>query len=148
MNYTIDLGSNIVRDCEAALIIEGVEVFRLRERAGDDQLVVDFEIRNERDERLAVIAKNNVVHAAPGFDAKSLAKESFVRDASGKIYARVIEVGSRHLKIEGDFWVNGHHVVVLANKVLNGTMVMSGNVVIGCGKAIEISRDALVLGGG
>lgn len=52
MNYTILLGTNVIKDCQAVLIIDGVEVFRLRDRAGDGQLVVDFEIRNQKNEKL------------------------------------------------------------------------------------------------
>lgn len=41
----VNLGSNIITDCEAVLVVNGSEVFRLRERDSDGRLICDFDVR-------------------------------------------------------------------------------------------------------
>ncbi len=146
MNYTVNLGSNIIEDCNAVLVVEDLEVFRFRERSGDGQLVVDFDIRNEKGEKLAVIAKNNVVFAAEGFRMRNLPTESFVEDAAGKIYARVKEVSSGLLSVEGEFCVNGFSVSITPEKLVAGGLTMKGNSIRGFGKAINLKKGSFAIG--
>ena len=146
MNYTVNLGSNIIEDCNAALIVEDLVVFRFRERDGDGQLVVDFDIRNEKGERLAVIAKNNVVFAAPGFRILNLPSESLVEDSAGKIFARVKETALGLLSIEGEFCVKGFSVSITPTKLVAGGLAMIGNRICGFGKAISLKKGSLAIG--
>ena len=146
MNYTVNLGSNIIADCLAALVIEDIEVFRFRERSGDGQLVVDFDIRNNAGEKLVVIAKNNTVFAAPGFCVKNLSAESFVEDGTGKLYARVKEISPGLLSVEGEFCVEGFAVSITSAKLVAGGITMSGNRISGFGKAICLKKGSAAIG--
>ena len=65
--YTIVLGNNDITNCEAALVIEGEEVFRVREDEG--RLLVDCDVFDPEDRRVAKVVRNTVVYAAPGFRA-------------------------------------------------------------------------------
>ena len=71
---TLYLGDNEITDCQQALVVEGTEVFRLRDRTHDDQLVVDFDVRNQAGARLAKIAKNHVVYIAEHVESRSRPK--------------------------------------------------------------------------
>ena len=134
------LGSNVIENCAAVLVVNGEEVFRLRKRTGDGRLVCDFDIRNEAGERLANIARNNVVYAAKGYDEKNLPRESFVSDPEGNIVARIEEVAHNTIKIAGDFWIGSHNVVITDQTLVSGGITMSGNFISGFGKAISIDQ--------
>ena len=146
MNYTVNLGSNIIEGCAAVLVIEDVEVFRFRERTGDGQLVVDFDIRDPDGEKLIVVAKNNVVFAAKGFVTQNLASESRVEDASGKVYARVKEVAAGVISIEGQFCVKGYTISITPQQLVAGGVTMVGNHIKGFGKAIWLKSGSFAIG--
>ena len=146
MSYTVNLGSNQITNCDAVLEIDGLEVFRLRERIGDGQLVVDFDIRDAANNRLATIAKSNVVHAAAGYIVKNLAKESRVEDASGKTVARVVEQSTGVISIEGEFWVNGKNVSITPLEAVIGGCTIRGSKISGFGKAISVSTNGFSIG--
>ena len=63
--YTIILGNTEITNCDAALVIEGEEVFRIREEA-NGALMIDCDIRDQDGNRIAKIARNSVVFAADG----------------------------------------------------------------------------------
>ena len=140
------LGSNVIENCDAALIVNGTEVFRLRERTGDGRLVCDFDVRDKSGNRLAKVAKNNVVYAAEGFQVKNLSRESVITDASGNIIARVEEVALNTIKIIGEFWIKSHRVFITDESMVSGGVTISGNLISGFGKAITIDPNNVTIG--
>jgi len=142
----VNLGSNIINDCDAALIVNGTEVFRLRERASDGRLICDFDLRNENGDRIAKIAKDRVVHAAEGYRMHDLPKECYVEDQNGKVVARVQETGHDEITVTGDFWIEGHHVLITNDALVSGGVTMSGNIINGFGKAISIDPNSFSIG--
>ncbi len=142
----VNLGSNIINDCDAALIVNGTEVFRLRERASDGRLICDFDLRNENGDRIAKIAKDRVVHAAEGYRMHDLPKECYVEDQNGKVVARVQETGYDEITVTGDFWIEGHHVLITNDALVSGGVTMSGNIINGFGKAISIDPNSFSIG--
>ena len=147
MPWTILLGNNRITDCNGALVVENEEVFRLRERTHDGQLVVDFDLRDESDERIAKIAKNHVVHTAKGFEPRSSPGVYEVVNAeSGETLARVEEISPGTVKVTGDFWVNGFHVKVTDDHVKAGPATISGNDIRGVDAAIELKRGSFAIG--
>lgn len=142
----VNLGSNIINDCDAALVVNGIEVFRLRERSSDGRLICDFDLRKEKGDRIAKIAKNRVTYAADGYEMHDLPKECHVKDPKGKIVARVQETGHDEITITGDFWIDGHHVVISDSSLVSGGITMSGNVISGFGKAISIKPNSFSIG--
>jgi hypothetical protein len=121
------LGNNLINDCDAALVVNGVEVFRL-ETSSDGKLVCDFEVRDKEGNLLAKIAKSRVVYAAEGYEMHDLAKECYVKAPDGRIIARVRESGPDVITITGDFWLEGHHVEISDQALVSGGIIISGNV--------------------
>lgn len=142
------LGDNIVDNCDAALIINGVEVFRLREGMADGQLLVDFELRDENDELVAKVAKNKVVYARDGYEVRHVPGESIVvgPDSSDPV-ARVTRESTSSVRVCGNFWVDSFNVVIQENGgILAGTNTISGNKVSGCGTAITLEPNSIMIG--
>jgi hypothetical protein len=140
------LGSNEINDCQAALVINGTEVFRLRERESDGRLVCDFDVRGADGKRIAKVAKNNVVYAAESYKIEHLPRESFVSDPSGRVIARVQEIRLDTIRITGEFWIDSHRVVITDQGLISGTNVIDGNVISGFRKAISIDPESLSIG--
>jgi hypothetical protein len=140
------LGSNLIEDCDAALYVNGAEVFRFREGAVDGQLICDFDVRDINNNRIARIAKNQVVHVAQGFTYEAKADSSAVRGKSGEVIARIDRLDPNTLKISGTFHVDGHTIVVTDQSLQSGGVTMSGNVISGFGKAIAIDKGSFAIG--
>jgi hypothetical protein len=147
MSWTVVLGGNEITNCDAALVVNGVEVFRLRERGGDGQLVADFEIRDEADNLIAKVAKNNVVHARSGLQVQHAPTFSEVRDpTTGSALARAEEIGTLTIRLTGTFIIRGFRVVATeASLKING-LTMSGNKIVGFGKAIDLRPGQIGIG--
>ena len=142
----VNLGGNTIIDCAAALVINGSEVFRLRQRESDGRLICDFDIHGKDDGRIAKIAKNNIVYAAEGYRVHNLPRESYVQGPDGSPVARVREVANDEIAITGVFWVKGHQVVITETSLVSGGITMSGNVIKGFGKAISINPGSFSIG--
>lgn len=101
------LGTNQISNCGAALVIDGVDVFRLRSSETDNQILVDFDIYGQDRTRLARVAKNQVVYAAEGYATSATSSSCEVTGPSGEVLARVEKVAPGWLKINGIFWSHG-----------------------------------------
>ncbi len=142
----VNIGSNIIQDCQAVLIVNDVEVFRLRDRESDGRLICDFDVRDEQGNRLAKIAMNNVVFAAPNYEIRHLPRESSLVDQDGNIIVRVIETSLDEIFITGDFWIKGHHVLITDNELISSGVTMKGNRIMGFNKAISLKPNAFSIG--
>ena len=140
------LGNNTIENCDAALVVNGTEVFRLRSRDSDGTLICDFDVRDRDGARIAKIAKNNVVYKANGCEVHNLPKESYIQDANGKVLARVQEIGIYEIRITGEFWVDGHHVLISDDALVSDGFILSGNTISGFGKAISIEPNSFSIG--
>ena len=146
---TVILGSNRIEDCDAALIVEGVEVFRLRERTKDGHLVVDFDLHDASGNRIAKVAKNYVAYAAPGYKFQNRTGVSEVTEvATGRSIARVEEISPDVVAISGTFNVKGYVVEAHPDRLVVGGVTMIGNRISGSGKAIELRRGTSGIGVG
>jgi hypothetical protein len=149
MPYTLVLGDNEISNCDAAIVVEGVEVFRLRDRDRDGKLIVDFDLREPDGKRIAKIAKNYVAHAAEGYEHQNRPGVSEVVEThTGRVLARVEEVAPRRVRVTGTFCVEGLTVEITGTGVLLGTNLISGCRITGFGKAIEFDRKRLGIGVG
>ena len=141
------LGNNLIRNCEAVLIVERVEVFRLRERSGDAQLVVDFDVRDKDGNKIAKIAKNNVVFVAEGYEKVNGPKESFVRNIkTGEIIAKAEELSDTSIRIIGDFWIDGFHVSISNDALVFNSITLAGNRINGFKKGIVLDSKSMGIG--
>lgn len=149
MTYTVILGGTKFIDCSAVLVINGIEVFRLRERTGDGQLTVDFEIRDEADKLLAKVAKNNIVFPTDGKYAIDHGKthSTLIDQSSGNEIAKVAEVSQNTISITGTFCIDGDKVIATDDQlVLPRGNSFFGSTFSGFSKAIEITEGEIALG--
>jgi hypothetical protein len=146
--YTVTLGNNDIIDCAAALLIEGEEVFRLREDEG--QLLVDCDMLNDKGPRMARIVRNTPVMVAEGFKAHIKPGEptQVIYEATGQVVARFERKGPRHVKITGVFCANGYAVSLTENGLFShdGRLAMQNSAVKGFGTAISLTRGAAMIG--
>lgn len=141
------LGNNNCLNCDAALIIHGNEVFRLRERAGDGRLVIDFDLRGPDGERIATVAKNNVVFGADGFELRNLPRSAMVVNRqTGDIVAEVREESTDTVRVIGEFWTEGRQVLLSESGMTIDGVSVDNCTVMGFGTAVEVTPGAVALG--
>ena len=122
------LGTNQISNCGAALIIDGVDVFRLRSSETDSQLLVDFDIHGQDGTRLIRVAKNQIVYAAPGYAVSATAASCEVTAPSGEIVAKVVRLAPTWLKLNGIFWSHGTRLAITDEHMqVNDFPPMTGN---------------------
>ena len=144
---TLVLGNNTIQDCEQALLVEGEEVFRLRERQHDGQLVVDFDLRDENDQRLAKISKNHVVYCADDLEPRSRpGRYEVAHKDTGAVLAVVEELGPSRIRLTGTFYVKGWRVEATESGVRSGDDTISDNTIRGCRAAIVVGRSTVGIG--
>jgi hypothetical protein len=142
----VNIGGNVISDCEAALVVNGIEVFRFHRRHHDGRLVSDFEVRREDGELIAKIANDRVVHVAEGYRRHDLPRECYIESPQGAVVARVREEAEDELTIWGEFWVDGHRVLIGDRAIESGGISISGQVIAGCGKAIALGPHSAAIG--
>jgi hypothetical protein len=145
--YTIILGNNEITNCDAALVIKGEEVFRIREEE-NDALTIDCDIRDQDGNRIAKIDRNSVVFAAVGFRAQLAPGQpaEVIRKATGEVMAKIERLGRRKIKVTGSFWVDGIEVVATGDGLFVGRTLISKNNFRGWGTAIKLGRGQAGLG--
>jgi hypothetical protein len=143
-NYTVVLGNFEITNCKAVLIVDGIEIFRLRERAGDGQLVADFEIRNQNNKLLFKFAKNNVVHAKKGYKIINKPYSSeVINEVTGRIKAKAEEIAPCKIRITGTFNINNFNIVMTDDFLEINTNRFYGGGVVGCGKGIVLGNEGI-----
>lgn len=138
------LGNNQIVDCQNVLVIDGVEVFRLRDRDETLNLVVDFDVLGPNNERIAKVAKNYVAYAAAGYGFQNrpgVAK--VIQEATGDEVVKVVASSPRAIKIIGTFWVGNYKVEITEDRLVMGGVTLAGNVIQGFRKAIELRKGAM-----
>lgn len=140
------LGTNTIEDCDAAIVADGVEIFRFRNRDNDGKLVVDFDVRGSDGKLLFKIAKNQIVSNPSNYEYHSLPDESYVTDSDGKKVVHVIEHTSGHIEVIGDFYVGNHHISITKDALSMGGVLMTGNKISGFNKAIVLNSGSFAIG--
>lgn len=149
MATTMILGdNNRVVDCDTSLVVESEEVFRLREHQRNGNLVVDFDLRAPDGTRIAKIVKNYVVYAAPGYEFRNRSGRSeVVETETGKVIASVDEVDANTISVIGTFHARGYTVEATPEAlILPGGNILTGNLVQGFKKAIELKTGGFGIG--
>ena len=139
--YTIVLGNTEITNCDAALVIEGEEVFRIREEE-NGALMIDCDIRDQDGNRIAKIDRNSVVFAAVGFRAQLAPGQpaEVIRKATGEVMAKIERLGQRKIKVAGSFWVDGIGVVAKRDGLFVGPTLISKKPFRGWGTPIKLGR--------
>lgn len=135
---TINLGTNKFINCGTALLLRGEEVFHLREGENTDQLLVDFDLYNQKDERLLRVKKNQVVHAAPGYAVRVEAKKVTVTDEQGVVVATAEQTDLDTVSVTGTFWRHGVCCVITSSELKCGGLTTRNGTSTNCGAGISI----------
>lgn len=130
------LGSNTIDDCDCALILGGVEVFRVR--PGEGQWLCDFDVRAPDGSRLAKIAKNQAVHVAAGYTFQSSPQGARVLAADGSVVASALALNADTVEVTGQFYANGAFAKATATALTFQGSTMSRNYLSGCGSAFVL----------
>jgi hypothetical protein len=147
MPWTVLLGSNRIIHCDAALVVEGEEVFRLHEHTRDGNLVVDFDVRAADGARIAKIAQNHVTHLAPDYEfRRRTGVAEVINKTTGHVIARAEQRESETVAITGVFHVNGYAVLITPNYLKASGVTTAGNEIRGYGKAIALTRGSTEIG--
>jgi hypothetical protein len=145
--WTIILGGNQITECDAALVVNGVEVFRLQ-RSTDKRLVVDFEVRDDQGSLVAKVSKNNVVFARPNVQVSHGTNFSEVLDSkTGHVFTRVEEISPQTISVIGTFIVDGFRVVATKEFLQLGGITLRGCTISGFGKALQLGPGGAFVGG-
>jgi len=133
-----------VVDCQAALVVDGAEVFRLRDRDRDGKLIVDFDIREPGGQRIAEVSKNYVANAGPAHEYRNrTGMAEIVERATGRRVVRVQELGLRHVRVLGTLWIGNLRVDIGESAIVVGDSSMSDIVMRGGGTAVTIGRSGI-----
>ena len=145
-SVTILLGSNVIHNCQSVLIVNDKEVFRLREGQSNHQLLCDFDVHREDGQRIAKIAKNQVVYAAPGYTYHATPNRAEVIDGNGNAVASVDRIDATTLKIKGAFHVDGYTATITDDAIEASNFHSSGSYFDGLGTAISIGPGQILIG--
>lgn len=130
------LGGMKVANCASVLVVQGVEVFRLRDRDRENNIRVDLDVRGPAG-RLAKVTDNNARFLAPGYRFVAHGPEcSVVHEASGEDIVRVESLSSKSTRILGTFWADGLRVAIGEDAVAIGEAVIPAQQVRGTGTAV------------
>lgn len=102
---SLRVGPCLLENTSGVLVLEGLEVFRLRHRGDDGHIAIDLDLRGPAGVPLAKIARNQPLRVAPGYawhDNGGILR--LTRDAGGAELARIAAAGPRGVALTGEFW--------------------------------------------
>ena len=149
--YTMILGSNEIANCDAALILEGEEVFRVEE-GGKGDLIINFDLRDKQGKRIAKMLRNTFAFLAPGHVNRfSPNRRSEVQMIGGQLISRIERLGPRRISVDGTFNVEGGGCYVVAAPhglfIPGNQQMLQGKKFYGDGTAIRLTRHSMSIGG-
>ena len=141
---TIDLllGNCALGNTSGVLVIEGVEVFRLRHHGDDGHIAIDLDLRSPQGQ-LAKLNRNRPLALAPGVTLETNGDDVAVL-REGQPLARVTLQDGKALRLTGEFFANGLRVGVTHDLLtIDGTMVAATRLY-GPGTAVLIRRGKAI----
>jgi hypothetical protein len=145
--YTLVLGKNEIRECKVAIVIKGEEVFRIRQRDTDGNLVVDFDVRAADGTPIARVWKNYVDYVAPGYEFRTQRGVVQVVDTTaGTAVARVQALSPTHFRVTGRFCAKGYTVEITDDVLRAGPRELRGQIIDASRKAVYFGEDVSGIG--
>ena len=147
MSDVVYLGGMKVTGCASVLVIQGVEVFRLRDRDKDNAIRIDLDVRGAQGRRIAGVNDNRVTFLAPGYAFEN--EGSFCAVYEAKSLEPVVSVeglSSKSVQLLGTLWVDSFKVMLREDSLgLDGT-ALAARPVIGRGTAILLKKNSPQVG--
>ena len=153
------LGPIKVTNCASVLVIQGVEVFRLRDRDHDGAMRIDLEVRGPKGARVATVKDGKPVSIAAGYrfedkgqrcavvreevahESEEAREGKEAREAKGRNLVAVESLGSKGVRILGTFWVGDFCVEMSEESLVLGATPVVGEEAQGSGTAIVLRKS-------
>lgn len=145
MGDVVYLGPVKVSNCASVVVIQGVEVFRLRDRTGSNALVVDLDLRGPRDERIAFVQGNQATVLTPGYRFEADGPVCRILNGAMEL-VRVEALDGKGVAIQGVLRGGGLEAVMTRLGLTIGGGVVSEPEVRGKGTAILLRKKAPLVG--
>ena len=145
MGDVVYLGPVKVSNCASVVVIQGVEVFRLRDRSGSNALVVDLDLRGPKDERIAFVQGNQAMVLGPGHHFEADGPVCRVLNGETEV-VRVEALDGKGVAIQGVLRGGGLEAVMTGSGLTVGGVVISEPEVRGKGTAILLRKKAPMIG--
>ena len=147
MTDVVYLGGARVTHCASVLVIQGVEVFRLRDRDSQNHIRINLDVRGPQGKRIARIDDNRVVLMAPGYAFETDGSFcSVYAEASGDPVVAVEAISSKAVQVLGTFWVENFKVDLSEGGLTLGDAAVAPLPVRGAGTAILLRKGAAEIG--
>lgn len=147
MEEVVWLGPVKVRNCASVVVVQGVEVLRLRDRDGENRIRIDLDLRGPKDERLVLVQNGQVKAVASGVRFQDEGRAcTVVEEQSGRELLRVEAMSSKVLAVQGTFHAGGLAVEMTGEQLSVGGEPVSEREVRGKGTAIVIRKKAPFIG--
>jgi hypothetical protein len=137
---TLLLGPCAIGNTSGVIVLEGVEVFRLRHRGEDGHIAVNMDIRGPDGRQLAKIERNSPLHLAPGLSFAADGPSLRLNDASGAPIVTATAEGSDVIRLTGDFHANGLHLHIASDSLTIGGEPVAATRLYGPGTAVLIRK--------
>jgi hypothetical protein len=128
----------------------GKALFNFKTGRGDNQLLLETEVRDSQRKLLAKVANNSFVfHDESDYEEYGNTKMNGIRKKSnGKVLIEINILDSRNVEIKGRFEHPAGYVLIndAAIIIMPDNITISGNHIQTYGAAIEIKRDGLTTG--
>lgn len=147
MSDVVYLGGTKVTSAASVLVVQGIEVFRLRDRDKDNAIRINLDLRGPGGKRIARVDDNKPVFLAPGYGFES--DGSFCAVFDEKTNEPVVSaeaLSSKSVQLLGTFWVEGFEVVLKDDGVVLGGTALPAQPVIGRGTAILLRKGSPEVG--
>lgn len=106
LTCTLLLGPCAIGNTSGVIVLEGLEIFRLRHRGEDGHIAVNMDLRARDGKPLAKIERNSPLLLAPGLSFAAEGPAVRIADASGALLASATADGDS-LRLTGDFFSGG-----------------------------------------
>jgi len=142
MTLTLSVGSATFTDTNGGLVINGVEVFRLRTPAPGDHLCVDFEVRSADNHVLAIVQGSTCVQAAPGVAVRQGPAFCEIVNPHGEMVARAEKLSANVVRVYGTFHVDGSYIRADGDVLdANGSLIEGHALECSGGPAVSVGRS-------
>ena len=142
MNSTLSVGTATFTNTNGALVVNGVEVFRLRPPGRDNQLRADFEVRSTDNHVLAIVRESSCVEAAAGVAVRRGPAFCEILDRGGKVLARAEKLTAEMVGVCGTFHVDGGCIRAGDDGLfVNGSLIEGRDLDCSGGPAVSIGRS-------
>ena len=140
LTCTLLLGPCAIGNTSGVIVLEGVEVFRLRHRGEDGHIAVNLDVRGPDGKQLAKIERNSPQHLAPGLAFATEGPSLRLAGAAGAIIASATAEGSDGIRLAGDFHANGLHLHIASDALTIGGQPFMTARLYGPGAAVLIRK--------